>query len=156
MKIRVVAVGKVKEKYFREAIEEYSVRLSRFCEFSVSEVKEENYDKPTPALVKKIIADEGERIKKAIKGYTVVFSPEGKKYSSEGFADRIKKLTDEGVGEISFVIGGSYGIDGEVKRAAKESVSFSDMTFPHTLARVMALEQLYRAFMIITGSVYNK
>ena len=91
IKIRVVAVGKVKEKYFREAIEEYSVRLSRFCEFSVSEVKEENYDKPTPALVKKIIADEGERIKKAIKGYTVVFSPEGEKNSSVGFADRIKK-----------------------------------------------------------------
>ncbi len=156
IKIRLIAVGKVKEKYFREAVEEYSVRLSRFCDFSIVEVKEENYDKPTPSLVNKIMAEEGERIKKAIKGYTVVFTPEGKKCDSEGFAEKIKKLTDDGVGEISFVIGGSYGIDREIKRQANESLSFSDMTFPHTLARVMATEQLYRAFMIITGAVYNK
>lgn len=156
IKIRVVAVGKVKEKYFSDAIAEYSKRLSRFCEFSLIEVKEENYDKATPSAIEKILAAEGERIEKAAKGLIVCLAIEGKKISSEDFAKFIKDKTDSGAGEITFVIGGSYGIDKKIKAACKDKISFSAMTFPHTLARVMLVEQIYRAFTIISGAEYHK
>ena len=156
IKIRIVAVGRVKEKYFSEAVSEYSKRLSRFCDFSLDEVKEENYDKATAANVEKILAVEGERIEKAIKGTPVCLAIEGKKISSEGLAEFIKTKIDRGEGEITFIIGGSYGIDERVKRLCKDKISFSDMTFPHTLARVMLSEQIYRAFTIINGAEYHK
>ena len=151
IKIRVVAVGKVKEKYFSDAIAEYSKRLSRFCDFSLVEVKEENYDKATPSVIEKILAIEGERIEKAAKGLIVCLAIE-----SEDFAKFIKDKTDSGSGEITFVIGGSYGIDKKIKDACKDKISFSAMTFPHTLARVMLVEQIYRAFTIISGAEYHK
>lgn len=156
IKIRVVAVGKVKEKYFSDAIAEYSKRLSRFCEFSLIEVKEENYDKATPSAIEKILAAEGERIEKAAKGLIVCLAIEGRNLSSEEFAKFIKGKTDFGAGEITFVIGGSYGIDKKIKAACKDKISFSAMTFPHTLARVMLVEQIYRAFTIISGAEYHK
>lgn len=156
IKIRVVAVGKVKEKYFSDAIAEYSKRLSRFCDFSLVEVKEENYDKATPSVIEKILAIEGERIEKAAKGLIVCLAIEGKKISSEDFAKFIKDKTDSGAGEITFVIGGSYGIDKKIKDTCKDKISFSAMTFPHTLARVMLVEQIYRAFTIISGAEYHK
>ena len=156
IKIRLIAVGKVKEKYFSEAISEYSKRLNAYCEFSLVEVKEENFKNPSQADIKKIMSVEGERIEKALKGYPIALAIEGKKVSSEDLAKKIKSLTDRGEGEISFVIGGSYGIDERVKCLCKEKVSFSDMTFPHTLMRVMTTEQLYRAFAINAGSEYHK
>lgn len=156
IKIRLIAVGKVKEKYFADAIAEYSKRLSAYCDFTLIEVKEENYKNPSSADIKKIMAIEGERIEKAIKGYPIVLAIEGKKFSSEELSKRIKTLTDRGEGELSFIIGGSYGVDERIKKLCKESLSFSDMTFPHTLMRVMVTEQIYRAFSIIAGSEYHK
>ena len=156
IKVRVVAVGKVKEKYFSEAILEYSKRLSAYCEFSLIEVKEENFKNPSKTDIQKIMAIEGERIEKNIKGYPVVLAIEGAKTSSENFAKKIKSLTDRGEGELTFIIGGSYGVDERVKKLCKERLSFSDMTFPHTLMRVILTEQIYRAFAIIAGSEYHK
>lgn len=156
IKIRIVAVGRVKEKYFSDAINEYGKRLSRFCDFSIVEVKEENYDKATSANVEKILVVEGERIEKAVKGTPVCLAIEGKKLSSEGLAEFIKTKIDRGEGEITFIIGGSYGIDERIKLLCKDKISFSDMTFPHTLARVMLSEQIYRAFTIINGAEYHK
>ena len=156
IKIRLIAVGKVKEKYFADAIAEYSKRLSAYCDFTLIEVKEENYKNPSSADIKKIMAIEGERIEKAIKGYPIVLAIEGKKFSSEELSKRIKTLTDRGEGELAFIIGGSYGVDERIKKLCKESLSFSDMTFPHTLMRVMVTEQIYRAFSIIAGSEYHK
>lgn len=156
IKIKLVAVGKVKEKYFTEAISEYSKRLKGYCDFSLIEVKEENFKNPSASDIKKILAVEGERIENAVKGYPIALAIEGKKLSSEELAKKIKALTDRGEGEICFIIGGSYGIDERVKALCKEKISFSDMTFPHTLMRVMATEQLYRAFAINAGSEYHK
>ncbi len=156
IKVKLVAVGKVKEEYFRRAAEEYFKRLSRFCDFSVEEVREENYRDVDKATAEKIMRIEGERIEKAARGYKIAFAVEGKKISSEDLAEKIKTLVSSGTGEITFIIGGSYGIDEEVKRRADEKISFSDMTFPHTLARVMAAEQIYRAFSIINGNGYHK
>lgn len=156
IKIRLITVGKVKEKYFTEAISEYSKRLSGYCEFSIIELKEENYKNPSSAEIKKILSVEGERIEKSIKGYPIVLAIEGKKVSSEDLAKTLKNLIDKGEGEISFIIGGSYGVDERVKALCREKISFSAMTFPHTLMRVIATEQLYRAFSINAGSEYHK
>ena len=155
IKIRLVAIGKVKEKYFIQGIEEYSKRLSRFCDFEIVELKEENYEKATSGDIAKILSVEGERIKKAIKGYAITLAVEGEKVSSEGFAKRIEKLASEGKGEITFIIGGSYGVSPEIKRETAK-LSFSDMTFPHTLMRLVFTEQLYRAFTIINNTEYHK
>ena len=116
IKIRVAAVGKVKESYFREGIAEYAKRLSRYCEFEIAEVKEENFnDRPDGASIAKILKTEGERLSKAAKGYTIALAVEGRKLSSEKLAQTIGKLTASGEGEITFLIGGSYGIDEELK-----------------------------------------
>lgn len=156
IKIRLIAVGKVKEKYFQEGVLEYAKRLSAYCEFSIIEVKEENCKNPSDADIKKIMQIEGERIEKVIKGYPIALAVEGRKLTSEGLAKTISDLALRGNGDISFIIGGSYGIDERVKKLCKEKISFSDMTFPHTLMRVMTAEQLYRAFTINAGTEYHK
>ncbi|MBQ0099381.1 MAG: 23S rRNA (pseudouridine(1915)-N(3))-methyltransferase RlmH [Firmicutes bacterium] len=155
MKINLVCVGKVKEEYFSEGINEYSKRLSRFCEFSLIEVSEENYQKVNESLIEEIKDIEGARIDQYLKGKIYCLAIEGKKLSSESFANLIKSHIDMGDGVITFVIGGSYGIADSIKKRAK-LISFSDMTFPHTLFRLMFSEQLYRAFSIIAGSNYHK
>lgn len=155
IKINLVCVGKVKEKYFSEGINEYSKRLSRFCEFSLIEVSEENYQKVNESLIEEIKDIEGARIDQYLKGKIYCLAIEGKKLSSESFANLIKSHIDMGDGVITFVIGGSYGIADSIKKRAK-LISFSDMTFPHTLFRLMFSEQLYRAFSIIAGSNYHK
>ena len=155
IKIRLVAVGKVKEKYYAEAIAEYKKRLSRFCDYEIIEVREENYEKFSAGDIPKILAIEGGRIFEAVKGYAIALAVEGEKYSSTEFADLISKLAASGKSEITFIIGGSYGIDERIKSAAKK-ISFSDMTFPHTLMRVVFTEQLYRAFTIINNTEYHK
>ena len=156
VKVKIIAVGKVKEKYFSDGIEEYAKRLSRFCDFSIVEVGEENYVKVDDSLVNQIKEKEGTKILQNIKGYTIAMAIEGKKTSSEKLAKSIKDLCYKGVGQITFVIGGSYGLSDKVKNQADELMSFSDNTFPHTLFRLMLTEQIYRAFSINSGSAYHK
>lgn len=143
-KINVVCVGKIKEEYLRSAISEYLKRLSRFAKVEVKELSEG-----------KTLKDEAEPILKAAKGYKIALCVEGEKLSSEAFAQRIKALCDKGE-EISLIIGSSCGLDKSVKDSADLKISFSDMTFPHQLMRVILLEQVYRAFMINSGSEYHK
>lgn len=143
-KINIVCVGKIKEKFFTEATGEYLKRLSRFAKVEVREIAE-----------CRTLEEEGALILKAAKGRTVALCIEGKKYSSENLAEYIKELTDSG-SECTFIIGSSCGLSDEVKRKADLKLSFSDLTFPHQLMRVILLEQIYRAFMINGGGEYHK
>ncbi len=155
IKVNIVCVGKVKEKYFAEGIAEYAKRLSRYCEFKIIEVEEENFKKAEDGEINIIKEREGERILPHLKGYVFVSAIEGKKLSSKAFSEKLKKAADER-GTVTFVIGGSYGLADEVKKRAQELISFSDMTFPHTLFRLMLVEQIYRAFSISAGTAYHK
>ena len=151
-----MAVGKVKENYFAEGIKEYAKRLSKYCEFNIIEIAEENYLKVDESKIKLIKDRECERILPHLKGHVFAMAIEGKKLSSENLAKTIKALTDNGEGVLTFVIGGSYGLSNEIKNKAHTLLSFSEMTFPHTLFRLMLTEQLYRAFSINGGSAYHK
>ncbi|MBQ7408678.1 MAG: 23S rRNA (pseudouridine(1915)-N(3))-methyltransferase RlmH [Clostridia bacterium] len=151
-KVNVVTVGKVKEKYFVQAIEEYAKRLTRFCEFNLYECKEQSLEDVQPSVA---LLRESEEILKRLKGYVVVMAIEGKKLSSEQLAKKLTQIKDS-VGEVTFVIGSSCGISDKVKQRADELISFSDMTFPHTLFKVMLCEQIYRACMINGGGQYHK
>lgn len=153
LKVNLVCVGRVKEKYFAEGIAEYYKRLQRFCDFSIIEIAEENAKNLDGFFISE---KEGKSILPKLRGTVFALAIEGRKYSSESFAKEIKKRADGGVSEITFVIGGSYGLSGEVKSRADELISFSDMTFPHTLFRLMMTEQLYRAFCILAGTPYHK
>ena len=156
IKINIVAVGKVKERYFQDGIDEYVKRLSRYAKVTITEVKEKNItNEPNQSEIQEILKREGDEIKKELKGYVVAMAIEGKKLSSEGLATFIEKAKNLR-GEITFVIGGSYGIDECVKKAADERISVSDMTFPHTLLRLMLTEQIYRAFTILEDGKYHK
>ena len=155
IKINVVCVGKVKENYFLDGINEYKKRLSKYCDFTITELKEENFDKVDDALISTIKKREAERILPNLKGYVIVTDINGKKATSVELASLLKAKGDE-KGVITFVIGGSYGLDQSIKDKADYKISFSDMTFPHTLFRLMLTEQIYRAFTIINGSNYHK
>ena len=156
IKINIVCVGRVKEKYFADGISEYVKRISKYAVVTVTELQEENYNNVTDALISTIKKKEAERINPHLKGYVFAMAIEGKKFSSESFAKKIKGLIDLGEGVITFVIGGSYGLDDSVKAKSNELISFSDMTFPHTLFRLILTEQVYRAFSIINNSSYHK
>ncbi len=156
IKVNLVAVGKVKEKYFSDAIGEYAKRLSKYCDFSIIELQEENYTKVDQALIENIKKKEAEKILPHLKGYIYAMAIEGKGLSSEKFAGEIRRLSDSGKGVFTFVIGGSYGLSDEVKDRADKLLSFSEMTFPHTMFRVMLTEQIYRAFCINNGVAYHK
>ena len=155
IQINVVSVGKVKENYFKDAIAEYSKRLSRFCEFKLIEVAEENFLKANKAEIDLIKEKEAQNILPHLKGKIIVLAIEGKKISSEGLAEKIEKLSLTN-SCVTFVIGGSYGLCDKIKALASEKISFSDLTFPHTLFRVMLVEQIYRAFTILNGVNYHK
>ncbi len=144
LKINIVCVGKIKEEYLRSAIAEYMKRLSRFAKVEIKELAERR----TPDM-------EAEPILKAASGYKIALCIEGEKLSSEGFAAKLGSLADRGE-EISLIVGSSCGLSDEVKARADMRLSFSDMTFPHQLMRVILLEQVYRAFMINSGSEYHK
>lgn len=144
IKVNFVVVGKLKESFYREAVAEYVKRLSRFCKTEIRELPE-----------RATLADEAADILRALRGYTIALAVEGKGCSSEAFAKKLRSLCDQGK-EITFVIGSSCGLDGSVKRAADELLSFSEMTFPHQLMRVILAEQVYRAFMINAGAEYHK
>ena len=143
-KIYFVVVGKIKESFYREAVAEYVKRMSRFAKVEVKELPEG----ANPEA-------EADEILRVCKGYTIALAVEGEKQTSEQLAKRLGKLTDEGK-DVSFVIGSSCGLFDKVKKAADYRLSFSDMTFPHQLMRVILAEQVYRAFMINAGSTYHK
>lgn len=159
MKITVIAVGKIKEKFYREAVAEYEKRLGRYCKLEIIQVEDEKTpDKAGFALEETIRRKEAERIIKYIREDACVITLEiqGKMYDSEGFADEIEKLATGGVSHIQFIIGGSLGLYEDVCKKADLAVSFSKMTFPHQLMRVILLEQIYRAYRIINGEPYHK
>ncbi len=159
MKITILTVGKIKEKYFVSAIQEYTKRLSRYCKLEIVEVADEKTPDNASEHEEDIIrAKEGERLKKYIKSdaYVIALAIDGKQTTSEGFADKIQKLGIGGHSHIIFIIGGSIGIDKDIIKNADEKLSFSQMTFPHQLMRVILLEQVYRAYRIINGEPYHK
>lgn len=154
--INIVAVGKIKEKYFADAINEYAKRLGRFCKFNIIEVSESSITPKSEKDITKIKSEEGRNILSKLKGMIIVLDIGAKEYSSEGFSEVISHAASSGVSTINFVIGGSHGLNDELKNAANISVSFGKMTLPHQLMRVVLTEQLYRAFTIIEGSAYHK
>lgn len=159
LNVTVVAVGKIKENFYKEAVLEYTKRLSAYCRFEVIEVKDEKTpDNPTEAEKILLLKREGDRILAKIpKGAKVIaLCVEGKQMSSEKLADMLSNLTLNGVSRVVFVIGGSMGLSEEVKSLASLKLSFSQMTFPHMLMRVILSEQVYRAFTIIEGKTYHK
>lgn len=159
MKITIVTVGKIKEKYFTLAIDEYSKRLSRYCKLEIIEVADEKTpDDASEATEQQIKKVEGERILKNVKdqSYVVALAIQGKELASEELADKIETLGVSGVSHIIFIIGGSLGLSDEVLSRADYKLSFSKMTFPHQMMRVILLEQIYRAYRINTNQPYHK
>lgn len=159
MKISIVCVGKIKEKFFRMAIDEYSKRLSRYCKLEIIEVADEKTpDNASEHEVSLIKDKEGERILKNINAdaYVIALAIQGKQLSSEELADKIEKLGIQGISHIQFIIGGSLGLSDRVLKQADLLLSFSKMTFPHQLMRVVLLEQVYRSYRIIQNEPYHK
>ncbi len=159
MKITVIGVGKIREKYFSDAISEYEKRLSRYCTLNILEVADEKTpDGASPAEEEQIKKKEGVRILSHIRNdaYVIALAIEGEALDSVGFAKKIESLGIMGESDIVFVIGGSLGLSREVLSRADCRVSFSKMTFPHQLMRVILLEQIYRSFKIIHGEPYHK
>ena len=158
MKITILCVGKVKEKYFTGAIEEYAKRLSRYCKLDIVEVADEKTpDGASTALEEQIKQKEGERLLKYIPedAYVCVLAIEGKQLTSEQLSEKIGELGVRGVSHIVFIIGGSLGLWESVVKKADFLLSFSKMTFPHQLIRVFLLEQLFRAFKISNNETYH-
>ncbi len=159
MKITLVTVGKIKEKYLEAAISEYSKRLSRYCRLEIIQTPDEKTpDGAGEALECQIREKEGERILANIRegAYVIALSIEGKALSSEEFSEFMENLGVRGKSHIQFVIGGSLGLSESVLRRADFQLSFSRMTFPHQLMRVILLEQIYRGFRIMNGEPYHK
>jgi len=159
MKITVITVGKIKEKYLEDAIAEYSKRLSRYCKLEIIQVADEKTPDRASEVVETQIKDkEGERILSHIKdtAYVVALAIEGKMVSSEELAELIDGLGVRGESHIQFVIGGSLGLSKKVLERADYKLSFSRMTFPHQLMRVILLEQIYRSYRIVNGEPYHK
>lgn len=159
MKITILCVGKVKEKFYRDALAEYEKRLSKYCKMEVIEVADEKTpDGAGAAIEEQIKAKEAQRILEKIKPDALVCTLEinGKKFSSEGFADWIEKKTVQGTNHFVFIIGGSLGLHTSVTSRSDFALSFSDMTFPHQLMRVILTEQIYRSFRIINKEPYHK
>ena len=159
MKLTVIAVGKIKEKYLKDAVTEYSKRLSRYCKLEIIEAADEKTpDHASVAVEDAIRAKEGERLLKHIRDdmYVITLEIEGKMLTSEEFADKIETLGVQGKSSIAFVIGGSIGLGKEVLKRSDFALSFSKMTFPHQLMRVVLLEQVYRGYRIMNGEPYHK
>lgn len=159
MKITLITVGKIKEKYLKDAIAEYSKRLSKYCKLEIVEVADEK----TPDNASDVVEDmvrtkEAERILKYVKddAYIVTLEIGGKMLSSEELADKIENLGINGTSHIIFIIGGSIGLGREILTKSNFALSFSRMTFPHQLMRVILLEQIYRSYRIINGEPYHK
>lgn len=151
MTINLVCVGNLKEKFSRDEQAEYLKRLSAFCKLNIIELKEQNQLDKTALIVER----EGEEILNQLKGHVILCDIGAKECTSEKFAEKISGLMQTS-STITFVVGGSYGVSQKVKDACDEKISFSPMTFPHNLFRIMLLEQIYRGFTIINGKSYHK
>ena len=159
MKITLLTVGKIKEKFLRDAIAEYSKRLSKYCKLEIIEVADEKTpDNASETVEDSIRSKEGERLLKYIKDDAFVITLEiaGEQLTSEKFAEKINNLGIRGTSHIQFVIGGSIGLGKEILKRSDYALSFSKMTFPHQLMRVILLEQIYRSYRIISGEPYHK
>ena len=159
MKIDILAVGRIKEAFMREGVSEYLKRLSRYCDIQVIEVADEKTpDAPTEREKEVILQKEGERLLKKLpeNAWVVALAIDGRKYSSEGLAEHIQELMVGGRSHLVFVIGGSLGLHRDILKRADERLSFSDMTFPHQLMRLILAEQLYRTFRISRNEPYHK
>lgn len=152
LKVNIVCVGTIKEKFFTDAISEYSKRLSKFCKLQIVEVAEESKEQN----VEKKIEIESERLKNACRGFIILLDRCKQEVSSEELSNMLDTLKSAGTSEVSFVIGGSNGVSEEFKRQANKCVSFGKITFPHQLFRVVLLEQIYRALTISAGLPYHK
>ncbi|KAA8816444.1 23S rRNA (pseudouridine(1915)-N(3))-methyltransferase RlmH [Bifidobacterium callitrichos] len=159
MQIDIIAPGRVKERYLRDAIDEYSKRLSRYCRLNIIEVADEKTpEHASEGAERQIKEKEGERIAKHLRdnAFVIALAIDGKQLSSEELAARISDWGLHGVSHIQLVIGGSIGLDDAILRRADFRLSFSKMTFPHQLMRVILLEQIYRAYKINAGEPYHK
>lgn len=159
MNITLITVGKIKEKYFRDAIAEYQKRLSKYCRLEIVEVADEKTpDKASETEEAQIRQREAARILKAVRdnAYCIALTIDGKKRDSVNLATHIEQLGLSGKSNLVFVIGGSLGLHDSVVQRADETLSFSELTFPHQLMRVILLEQIYRCFRIINNEPYHK
>lgn len=157
MRIQLIAVGKLKERWLRDAFAEYEKRLQRYCKFSLTELPESRLpESPTEGEIAAALSQEGKAILQNCRGKVVALCIEGKQISSEELAGMLDQTAISGASEMSFVIGSSCGLDKAVKQQADIRLSMSRMTFPHQLARVMLTEQIYRAYQISTGGKYHK
>lgn len=154
MRINLITIGKVKEKYWLDAEKEYLKRLKSYADIKVVSLLNENYKLEINAIIKK----EGQKIIAHLskKSYIISLVIEGQELSSVEFSKKIEKLKTKGVSDITFIIGGSYGLSDEVKKLSDEKISFSKLTFPHQMFKIIFLEQLYRSFKIQEGSKYHK
>lgn len=156
IKIDVVCIGKLKEKYYKEAQQHYLKLLSRFAKVNVTEISDISLDNVKSEKEElKIKERECLAASKYLKGYVIALSSEGRKFTSEEFADFVVKEASA-TGAVTFVIGGSLGLDGAIKKRADAVISFSDMTMPHRLFRIVLLEQIFRAFKIANNETYHK
>ena len=159
MKVKIIAVGKLKEKYLKDGIAEYGKRMSRFAKFEIVELSDEKTpDNASEAQNHQIMEKEGDRILAKIseRDYVIVLAIEGKQFPSEEFSRIIADTTLRGYSDIVFVIGGSLGLADKVKKRANLKMSFGLLTLPHQLMRLVLAEQIYRSFMIQQGSPYHK
>ena len=157
--VKIICIGKLKEKFWRDAIDEYSKRLSRYCSLEIKELSEYQVsENPSPSEIETALSKEAEAIEKEILKDSAVFPLciEGKELSSPEFAEKIEGVSLSGKSKICFIIGSSHGMSERIKQKADFKLSFSKMTFPHQLFRVLLLEQIYRAFTILGGSKYHK
>ncbi len=159
MKIRIISVGKIKEKYLRDGIAEYAKRLGKYCTLEQIEVQDEKTpDGAPPSIEEKIKMAEGERILSHIRpsGHVILLDLGGRKMDSVQFAAYMESCAVNGISAVDFVIGGSLGVSGEVRKRADLRLSFSDMTFPHQLMKLILTEQIYRSFRIRNHEPYHK
>ena len=157
--VYIIAVGKLKEKYLRDAFAEYQKRLTSFCRLIVIEIDEERLpDNPSAAVIAAGIEKEGQKILKKIPSGSFVVSLciEGRQMTSEDFSRMIEQSGVSGFSDVVFVIGGSFGLSNDIKNISKCKLSFSKMTFPHQLFRIMLAEQIYRGYQIAIGGKYHK
>ena len=156
LSVRIICVGKLKEKYLKEGIDEYAKRLSRFCKFEIIEVSEELCNDLSAKNIQNVKTCEGERLISKLKGYCIALDLKGKMLTSRQISDKISSLKQNGMSTVSFVIGGSHGLSQELLDKFLFSLCFGAITYPHQLIRLVLTEQIYRAFMIEEGSAYHK
>lgn len=156
--INIICVGKIKEKYLKDAIDEYSKRLSKYCKLDIIEINDEQIPSNlNDKISEKIKEIEGSKILSHLKNsYIISLDLNGKQYSSEEFSKRLDNITVSDNSNITFIIGGSLGLSNEVILGSNELICFSKMTFPHQLIRVFLLEQLFRAFKIQNNEIYHR